>query len=121
MARERELLIAAFGKVASEHGYRGITIEDVAHYAGLSRAHFEIHFATKEKGLIAAQDAFLDALWSEALDACETSAEWPAKVRAVLGSVLEALSEANQRARVFAVEGAASFAAAERQFAVVDR
>lgn len=122
LAGERERLIAAFGKAASEHGYRDVTLDQVAHYAGLSRARFEAHFDTKEQGLVVAQDAFLDRLWLDVLEACDEPVEWPAKVRAGLGSVLSSVIEASRLARVFAVEGtAASFAAAERQFAAIDR
>lgn len=119
---ERDRLIAAFGKAASEHGYRDLTVDHVAHYAGLSRARYEAHFDTKEQGLVAAQDAFLDRLWLDVLAACEAPEEWPAKVRAALGAVISSLVEASTLARVFAVEAtAASFAAAERQFAALEQ
>jgi AcrR family transcriptional regulator len=119
---ERDRLIAAFGKAASEHGYRDLTLDQVAHYAGLSRARYEAHFDTKEQGLVAAQDVFLDRLWLDALAACEAPDEWPAKVRAALRVVISSLGEASTLARVFAVEAtAASFAAAERQFALLEQ
>jgi AcrR family transcriptional regulator len=119
---ERDRLIAAFGKAASEHGYRDLTVDHVARYAGLSRARYEAHLGTKEQGLVAAQDVFLDRLWLDVLAACEAPAEWPAKVRAALASVLASLVEASTLARVFAVEAtAASFAAAERQFAALEQ
>jgi AcrR family transcriptional regulator len=120
--RERARLIAAFGKAASEHGYRDLTLDDVARYAGLSRARYEAHVGTKEQGLIAAQDAFLDRLWLDVLGACEGPGDWPAKVRAALGAMISSLVEAGTLARVFAVEAtAASFAAAERQFAAIEQ
>lgn len=119
---ERERFIAAFGKAASEHGYRELTVEQVARYAGTSRDQVEEHFASKEEGLLAAHDAFLNRIWLEVVEACETSAEWPLKVRAALRSVILSLSEASTLARVFAIEAtAASLAAAERQFAALDR
>lgn len=118
---ERERFIAAFGKAASEHGYRELTVELVARYAGSSRERVEQHFASKEEGLIAAHDAFLNRIWLDVIDACETAAEWPLKVRAAMRSVIHSLSEASTLARVFTIEAtAASFAAAERQFAILD-
>jgi AcrR family transcriptional regulator len=118
---ERARLIAAFGKAASEHGYRDLTVEQVARYAGTSRDRIALHFASKEEGLVAAQDAFLNRIWLDALDACETAGEWPARVRAALRAVILSLAEASTLARVFMIEvTAASFAAAERQFAVLD-
>lgn len=118
---ERSRFIAAFGKAASEHGCRDLTVEQVARYAGTSRDRIELHFASKEEGLVAAQDAFLNRLWLDVLDACETAGEWPTRVRAALRSVIFSLAEASTLARVFTIEvTAANFAAAERQFAVLD-
>jgi AcrR family transcriptional regulator len=118
---ERDRFIAAFGKAASEHGYRDLTIDQVARYAGTSRARIEAHFDSKEQGLVAAQDAFLDRIWLDVVETCEGLEEWPAKVRAAIRTVIVSLAEASALARVFAVEAtAASFAAAERQFAILD-
>jgi len=117
---ERDRLVAAFGKAASEHGYRELTVEQVARYAGTSSARVEAYFASKDEGIAAAQEAFLERLWLDILDACAESLPWPEKVRAVLRSVLVSLAEASALARVFAVEARASLAAAERQFAVLD-
>ncbi|HEX5990618.1 MAG TPA: hypothetical protein VFY75_10460 [Solirubrobacterales bacterium] len=75
-----------------------------------------------DEGLFAAQDAFLERLWSEVVDGCETSAEWPQRVRAAVQSVVAAVVEASNLARAFIVEATgANFAAAERQFALLDR
>jgi AcrR family transcriptional regulator len=118
---ERTRLIAAFSKAASEHGYRDLTVEQVARYAGTSRDRIEHHFANKEEGLVAAQDAFLNQICLDVVDACQTAGEWPVRVRAALRSVIFSLAEASTLARVFIIEvTAASFAAAERQFAVLD-
>jgi AcrR family transcriptional regulator len=119
---ERDRLIAAFGKAASEHGYRSLTVEQVARYAGTSSARVEAHFATKEEGIAAAQEVFFDRLWLDVLDACAETAAWPEKVRAALRTILVSLAEASALARVFTVEAKdASLVAAERQFAILDR
>lgn len=118
---ERDRLVAAFGKAASEHGYRSLTVEQVARYAGTSSARVEEYFASKEEGIAAAQEAFLERLWLDVVDACAEPEAWPEKVQAALRSVLVSLAEASALARVFAVEAKASLAAAERQFAVLDR
>jgi AcrR family transcriptional regulator len=121
-AGERDRLIAAFGKAAAEHGYRDVTADRVARYAGLSRDRYEAHFDSKERALVAAQDAFLERLWTDALSACEAPGEWPGKVRAAISAVIASLVETSTLARVFWVEGtAASFAAAERQFVALER
>jgi len=119
---DRERLVAAVAKAAAEHGYSELTVDQVTRYAGVSRASFEAHFENKEQGLVAAQDAFFDRLWRDAVAACEAPDEWPLKVRAALGAVLASLVEASNLARVFMVEAAAaSLAAVERQFAILDR
>jgi AcrR family transcriptional regulator len=118
---ERDRFVAAFAKAAAEHGYRDLTVDQVARYAGTSRARIEAHFGSKEQGIVAAQDAFLARLWLDVLDACDGPEEWPAKVRAALRAVIASIVEANTLARVFAVEAtSASFAATARQLAVLD-
>jgi AcrR family transcriptional regulator len=119
---ERDRVIAAYSKVASELGYRGLAIDRVARYAGISTERCAEHFPTEELGLIAAQDAFMDRLWSEVLAACGAAGGWQEGVRSSLGAVLDVLIEASPLARVFMVEAtAASIAAAERQYAFLDR
>ena len=121
-ADDRELLVAAVGKVAAEQGYARLTVDRVVRSAGVSRATFEEHFESREQGLIAAQDAFLERLWLDVAAACGGSDPWPGKVRSALAAVLQALVEASALARVFAIEGvAASLALAERQHEMLDR
>lgn len=118
----REWLVAAFAKAAAEHGYAALEVEHVLRHAGVSRAAFDANFATMEQGLVAAQEVFLDRLWLDVAAACEEQAEWAFKVRAALGAVLASLTEASSQARVFAIEAVGvSLAAAERQFATLDR
>jgi AcrR family transcriptional regulator len=117
----RERLVNAVSKVAAEQGYSRLTLDQVTRYAGVSPATFEEHFASKEQGLIAAQDAFLTRLQLEVASACEAESSWPMKVRAALRAILGSLVETSSLARVFAIEAAAaSIAATERQFATLD-
>ena len=118
---QREMLVDAYAKAAAEHGYAKLEVTHVLRYAGVPRATFDAHFESKEQGLIAAQDAFLDRLWLDVTGACDTPAAWPARVRAAVGAVLSSLAEASALARVFAIEAtAASLAAAERQLRALD-
>ncbi len=119
---QRDRIVAAFAKAAAEHGYAKLEIEQVLRYAGVPRSTFDAHFESKEQGLIAAQEAFLDHLWLDVLSVCDSPANWPLKVRAALSAILASLVEGSNLARVFAVEAvAASFGAAERQFAALDQ
>lgn len=119
---ERDRLIWAFSRSLAELGYKALTPAAVARTAGVPEASFEAHFATKERGLVAAQEVFLDRLWLEVIGACQLPTEWPGKVSAGLGSALDALTEASALARVFTVEATGvSLAAAERHFAALDQ
>jgi AcrR family transcriptional regulator len=121
-AAQRERLVSAFAKAAAEHGYAGLELKQVLRYAGVSRETLDAHFESKEQGLIAAQDAFLDRLWLDVAGACDAPGDWPTKVREALAAILASLVEASNLARVFAVEAAAaSLAAAERQYAALDQ
>lgn|GEM_PF-860414 len=119
---ERELLVSAFSRSLGEHGYRALTLATVARNAGVPEAYLSVYFETKEAGLLAAQEAFLERLWVEVTGACEAPEEWPGKVSAGLGSAISTLSEASELARVFTVEATgASLAAAERHSAALER
>ncbi len=118
---ERERIVAAIAKAASERGYARLKIDQVVRYAGVSRAAFDSHFTSKEQGIVAAQDAFLERLWLEVEGACDVDQEWPVNVRLTMDAVLAYIVETSALARVFAVEaGAASMAAHERQFATME-
>lgn len=115
-------MVAAFAKAAGEHGYAKLQLGHVLRYAGVPQATLDAHFKTKEQGLLAAQNAFLERLWLDVLAACDIPGEWPLKVRAALRALLGSLVEASNLARVFAVEApGASLAAAERQFTTLDQ
>jgi AcrR family transcriptional regulator len=121
-AAERGRLVAAFAKAAGEHGYAGLELGHVLRYAGVPQATLDLHFQTKEQGLLAAHNAFLERLWLDVHAACDTTTEWPLKVRAALRAVLSSVVEASNLARAFAIEApAASLAAAERQFTTLDQ
>lgn len=112
----------AFSRAAGEHGYSQLDIDLVCRYAGVSTELFREHFETIEQALVAAQEAFLQRLWLDLVGACEVGGEWPSRVRACVTALVGSLSEASAAARVFAIEApGVSFAAAERQFAALDR
>lgn len=56
-AVQRERLLAAMLRAASELGYRGTNVQDVIERAGVSRPTFYEHFANKEACFLAAFDA----------------------------------------------------------------
>jgi AcrR family transcriptional regulator len=118
---ERDRLLAAFAKAATERGYRHLTLEQVSRYSGLDQARFEAVFGTKEQGLIAAQDVFLQRLLGEVDGACAAESRWSDGVAAGLHSAIASLVEASTLARVFIVEATGeSFVAAEHQYAAFE-
>lgn len=119
---ERARLVAAFSKAVGEHGYAHVEIDVVVRYAGLGADDFDKQFAGVEQALLAAQESFLGGLWLDIESACEGAGSWPEKVRDSVAAVIDSLVEASALARVFAIEApAASLAAAERQFAALNR
>lgn len=121
LSERRPRLVDAFSKAVAEGGYADLDLATVARYAGLTVADFEAEFDSVECALLAAQDAFLERLRREALEASEACEDWPGQVRAALSVVLGWLVEAHGLARALWVEGAAtSLAAAERRFAAME-
>jgi AcrR family transcriptional regulator len=118
---QRERLVAAVSRAAAEHGYAGLTIARVVDYAGVDRDVFDAHFDSREQGLLAAQEAFLERLLGEATGACEGPAPWPHRLRAGLRAVLSSLIESAALARVLTVEAdAAGLPLMERRLAALD-
>lgn len=118
---QRERLVAAVSKAAAEHGYAGLTIERIVDYAGVDRDVFDAHFDSREQGLLAAQEAFLERLLWEATGACERPGPWPLRLRAALRAVLSSLIESAALARVLTVEAdAAGLPLMERRLAALD-
>jgi AcrR family transcriptional regulator len=118
---QRELLVAAVSRAEAENGYSGLTIERVVYYAGVDRDVFDAHFDSREQGLLAAQEAFLERLLGEATGACERPAPWPHRLRAGLRAVHSSLIESASLARVLTVEAdAAGLPLMERRLAALD-
>jgi AcrR family transcriptional regulator len=118
---ERERIVAAFGRAAAERGYRGLTVESVARYAGVPQERVEAHFDSLESGVLATQQAFLERLRLDAVEACAGPPDWPLRIRSAITSVLASLAESSQLARVLSVEVAGtSYGAAEQRFQVLE-
>jgi AcrR family transcriptional regulator len=119
---DRQRLVSAITKAASERGYTNVTVTDVTRYAELSRTTFYEHFTGKRQCLMAAYDAFFERLIDDATAACAAQSEWPERVRAALGAILSFLEESDTLARAFAVESFSSGPPAfERQLGLVER
>lgn len=101
---ERRRLIDAFTKIASEKGYAGTTVNEVAAAADLPRSAFFEHFSSKRQCLSAAYDAFFERLVAETKQNMDTDGEWPFQVKAAVGAGLGFVAETATRSRFFAVD-----------------
>jgi len=119
---ERERLVDAFTKVATERGYAHTGPDEVAAEAGLPRATFDSHFHDLSQCLLAAYDRFFDCLVGEIEDSMDLGAPWPEQVRAGIGAALGFVAESAAVARLFAVEAPTIGAPAiNRYIAAVER
>jgi AcrR family transcriptional regulator len=112
-AVQRERLIAAMLKAASELGYRQATVQDVIDRAGVSRPTFYEHFANKEDCFLAAFDTTVERL-RERIDgaAAKGGANWRDRLRFSLEELLRFVSQEPDAARAVIVEARAASAEA---------
>lgn len=121
-AVQRERLIVAMLRAASELGYRGANVQDVIERAGVSRPTFYEHFANKEDCFLAAFDTSAQRL----CDKVETAARkgggsWRDQVRFGLEAVVAFICAEPDTARTLIVEArAASADAVMRRVELLD-
>lgn len=121
-AVQKERLIAAMLRAASEIGYRGTNVQDVIERAGVSRPTFYEHFRNKEDCFLAAFDVTAARL----RERCATAAEkggtnWRNRLRYGLETLLHFVATEPEAARTLIVEArAASVEAVLRRDALLD-
>lgn len=118
---QRERLREAAISVVAAKGYRAATIADLTREAGVSRTTFYELFGDKEACVTAAYREVADALVRRVVDAYELERRWPGRVRAALSTLLSALAEHPDRARLAFVEGAAGPTGRRRLPATMER
>lgn len=112
-AVQRERLIAAMLRAASELGYRQATVQDVIDRAGVSRPTFYEHFANKEDCFLAAFDTTSMRLRDRIDAAAEKGGtNWRDRLRAALEELLHFVSNEPDAARALIVEARAASAEA---------
>src|SRR5262249_43027495 len=80
-AGERARILAAVRRTTGERGCRGVTTDDLARTAGLSRGRFDAHFRDVEQALVAAQGDFLERLRVQVESSCQTEDSWARQVQ----------------------------------------
>jgi AcrR family transcriptional regulator len=112
-AVQRERLVAAMLRAASELGYRGANVQDVIERAGVSRPTFYEHFANKEDCFLAAIDVTAARLRERIAAAAEKGGgNWRNRLRFGLETLLHFVSTEPEAARTLIVEARAASAAA---------
>jgi AcrR family transcriptional regulator len=115
-AVQRERLLAAMVSVATELGYRALTVQNVLTRAGVSRPTFYEHFEDKEDCFLAAFDAAAKRLRERVGEAAATDgADWRERLRAALTGLVRFVAEEPEAARTAIVEARASSAAGLRR------
>ena len=110
-AVQRERLIAAMLKAASELGYRETNVQDVIDRAGVSRPTFYEHFANKEDCFLAAFDTSAERL-RDRVEAADLKGGdvWRDRMRFGLEELLRFASGEPDTARALIVEARAGSA-----------
>lgn len=112
-AVQRERLIAAMLRAASELGYRGTNVQDVIERAGVSRPTFYEHFANKEDCFLAAFDVTAARLRERIAAASEKGGDnWRNRLRFGLETLLHFVAAEPEAARTLIVEARAASAEA---------
>jgi AcrR family transcriptional regulator len=121
-AVQRERLIAAMLRAASELGYRGTNVQDVIERAGVSRPTFYEHFGNKEDCFLAAFDTTAARLRERVAAAADKGHDnWRNRLRYGLETLLHFVATEPEAARTLIVEArAASVKAVLRRDALLD-
>jgi AcrR family transcriptional regulator len=121
-AVQRERLLAAMLRAASELGYRETNVQDVIERAGVSRPTFYEHFANKEDCFLAAFDATVSRLRDRVAAAARKGGDnLRDRLRFVLETLLHFASTEPEAARTVVVEArAASAEAVQRRDELLD-
>lgn len=110
---QRARLTEAVTELLAEGGWPAVTIGALARRAGVSRAAFYEHFATKEACLLAAYDDFMVMVRQAMFDAVPGDLAWEAFIEATLTGYLETMERHPVEARAFVVEMDAAGATAQ--------
>jgi len=112
-AVQRERLIAAMLRAASELGYRETNVQDVIERAGVSRPTFYEHFSNKEDCFLAAFDITAERLRDRVAVAARKGGDnWRDRLRFGLETLLNFTATEPDAARTLIVEARAASAEA---------
>ena len=115
-------IVAAMLQTLPRQGYAATTISNLTKEAGVSRAAFYAHFASKEECFLATYDLAGEWLYERVERAADAAGEWPFRIRAGAAELLRLLAGNPPLAHLVAVEPLrAGSAACRRQQACLAR
>jgi AcrR family transcriptional regulator len=121
---QRRRLLAALARALEEHGYAHTTVAQVIEGSGVSRRTFYEQFDDKDDCFLAAYEDAERRAWVVAAAAVARVSpdDWPGRVRAALGAILDFIAAEPARARLFTLEArAVGQPIADRHRRAVDR
>lgn len=86
--RTRRNLLLAAGRVFSEAGYAGATVDDIAEAAGCSKGAYYFHFESKEEALLALIDDWAQDRSRALTEAAQRGRSPRARLSSLLGALL---------------------------------
>ena len=118
---QRDRVLDAMATACAEKGFATVTVADVTGRARVSRSTFYELFRDLEDCFLAAYDVIYGKFLTASLTAYQGEGDWPQRVRAGLGAMLEFMAAEPAFARMCMVEPlAAGPAALERYVAAVN-
>jgi AcrR family transcriptional regulator len=101
---DRDRLIQAATRIATERGFEGLDAEQLARATGLTLDDFHRHFDNVDQCILAAFDRFFQRLVEHVSEASEGVPGWPEKVGATIVAGLEFIAELEPVTRLFTVD-----------------
>jgi AcrR family transcriptional regulator len=101
---QRARLLVGIVRAVARRGYNAATITEIAESASVSRQTFYDNFRNKEQCFLAAYDRAVDEVQTAMAAAADPLTEWPEKVTAALGALLDFFAPEPDLARFFWLE-----------------
>ncbi len=80
----KDAILDATDRLLARYGYRKMTVEDIAHEAGIGKGTIYLHFASKEEVVLSHVDRIVDRLKEQLREIGSSSAPAPERLRQML-------------------------------------
>jgi AcrR family transcriptional regulator len=110
----RQPILAAMIRVVGAQGYKETSVADVIEEAGTSRTTFYKHFDDKHDCFLAAYGMLVEQVFGEVVSKCDGEADWMARMRDGLATIVTRFALDPALARTAVVEVAAAGADARQ-------